>query len=130
MACDFVGPCSVTDRKKANDYVFKEKTKRTIDKFSRNRLFNVGDVVLVKKVGGKKFEIKGEECEIVQQIDFKSVIVKNNSTGRVFRISIDRISLVSNEDDEHAANDERVASNETPRKSPRVRFAPDRLVYR
>ena len=48
-ACDFVGPSSVTDRKIANDYVFQEKTKRTIDKFSRNRLFNVGDVVLVKK---------------------------------------------------------------------------------
>ena len=39
-------PSPGTDRKKANDYVFKEKTKRTIDKFSRNRLFNVGDVVL------------------------------------------------------------------------------------
>ena len=98
--------------------------------------FFPGQKVLVKLPFSSKFASKGEVCVVIEQLNFDTVIVRNTSS-RVFSVTCSRVSPVPTDEAQKMSNranhaDEQsrepmIVRNE-PRRSKRVRFAPDRFI--
>ena len=141
-------------KKNVTDFAQKDKTKSRLDRSCIDRLFPIGSRVLVRCFPNKKFALKGDECVVVKQIDFKTIIVRNLLSGRVFSCCSDRVSPIptndipngeidSEDDDENmvpvesddkniegkeeSENDSSAAIN-LPRRSKRVSFPPARYL--
>ena len=91
-------PSSDENKSKAlsNDFAYKYKTKKFLDRKSVDRVFPVGSSVLVKDFRGGKFSIHGRLAEIIKQFDNHSVLLRDTATSRIFKSSTARISLVPN----------------------------------
>jgi len=76
----------------SSDVAFKARSKLYFDRKCINRRFPVGSRALCKSISGSKFSVRGEEVEIVNQLNVNSVVVKNILSGRVFTCSLERLS--------------------------------------
>ena len=126
----------LNDSSLKNDIKAKLKTKVNFDRRAENKLYVPGQRVLVKRVFGPKFACKGEECIVVKQLNFDTVLLKNTA-DRVFSCSSSRISPIAHHNNIESNNGTLQATENTwpvldpapnLRRSKRVRFSPDRFV--
>jgi len=73
------------------------QNKQQKDKRNTDRIFSVGDQVLVKNVGLSKFRVRGDVCTVIRQIDHHTLEVKRVDTGKVFKCSMARVSPIGSE---------------------------------
>jgi len=126
------------------EFRYKGRTKENFDRKSENRLFPVGSTVLVRTLGGSKFDVRGKLAIVVKQINYHTVVLRDAATLHTFRCSTARLSRVpssspgdkdvkkSSRDDDDGAYDlgEEEPDKQPLRRSSRSRHPPERLTYR
>lgn len=78
-----------------NSQKLQATNKKRIDVNAKNLTFNKGSLVLYKTFQGRKFDIKGVLCKVIQQINKSTVLVENCTTKRQFKCNIEHLSKVS-----------------------------------